>query len=247
MSMAIKRQRNIFDPLSGDTFKLSRSKLELFVRCPRCFYLDRRLGISQPSIPAFTLNTAVDVLLKKEFDHCRREGEPHPIMRKFGIEMVPFRHPSLDEWRDNRKGIQYLHPKTSFLVFGAIDDLWVDTEGRLSVVDYKSTSIDAEVSLDGPWKDAYKRQVEVYQWLFAQNGFDVSSTAYFVYVNADKARERFDGRLEFSTRILPYDGDFSWVDEALTEAHICLMRESLPLAHPDCEWCQYRRATKEVE
>ncbi len=245
--MAFTRTRNLYDPSSREPYKLSRSKLELFVRCPRCFYLDRKLGVGQPSMPAFTLNSAVDVLLKREFDQYRREGERHPLMRKFGVDMVPLRHPFLDDWRDNRKGVSHLHPSTSFLVFGAIDDLWVDEDGMVSVVDYKSTSSDSEVSLEGPWKDAYKRQVEVYQWLLRRNNLSVMNTAFFVYVNADKSRDRFEGKLEFSTKILPYEGDDSWVDDALAEAHTCLLRSSAPLAHPDCEWCQYRSAAKAVE
>src|SRR3989338_3788923 len=62
------RTRNIFNPKSKEPFKLSRSKIELFLQCPRCFYVDRRLGIGRVSGPPFTLNTATDTLLKKEFD-----------------------------------------------------------------------------------------------------------------------------------------------------------------------------------
>jgi hypothetical protein len=42
--------------------------------------------------------------------------------------------------------------------------------------------------LDAPWQISYKRQVEIYQWLFKKNGFDVEDIAYFVYCNgrADK-------------------------------------------------------------
>ena len=63
-----QRTRNIFDPKSKEPFRLSRSRLELFVDCPRCFYLDRRLGTDRPPGFPFTLNSAVDTLLKKEFD-----------------------------------------------------------------------------------------------------------------------------------------------------------------------------------
>jgi len=34
----------LFDPRSDKPFVLSRSKVELFIDCPRCFYLDRGLG-----------------------------------------------------------------------------------------------------------------------------------------------------------------------------------------------------------
>jgi len=60
--------RKLFDPDSDKPFALSRSKVELFQDCPRCFYLDRRLGIARPPGFPFNLNSAVDALLKTEFD-----------------------------------------------------------------------------------------------------------------------------------------------------------------------------------
>ena len=76
-----QRSRNLFDPASPAPFKLSRTKLDLFLNCPRCFYLDRRLGVAQPPGFPFSLNSAVDKLLKKEFDAHRAAGTPHPLMK----------------------------------------------------------------------------------------------------------------------------------------------------------------------
>src|SRR3989304_4407319 len=43
--------RKLFDPKSSEPFRISRSGLEFFTECPRCFYLDRRLGGGRPSGP----------------------------------------------------------------------------------------------------------------------------------------------------------------------------------------------------
>ena len=83
------RKRNLYDPNSTEPYRLSRSKLEDFLRCPRCFYLDRRLGVSQPPGYPFNLNSAVDELLKREFDGYRERQEPHPFMLEAGIDAVP--------------------------------------------------------------------------------------------------------------------------------------------------------------
>src|SRR3989344_2860838 len=170
----------LYQPGATQPFKLSRSKIDMFLECPRCFYLDRRLGVARPSIPAFTLNSAVDHLLKKEFDLLRKAKETHDLMRKYHIDAVPYDHPQIDVWRENFTGIQYLHPETNLLIFGAVDDIWVDHRGSLAIVDYKSTSTDKEISLEDKWKQGYKIQMEIYQWLFAKNGFPVSPTGYFV-------------------------------------------------------------------
>ena len=61
--------RGKYNPAEERLFKLSRSKVESFVQCKRCFYLDRRLGVGQPPGFPFNLNSAVDNLLKNEFDH----------------------------------------------------------------------------------------------------------------------------------------------------------------------------------
>lgn len=242
-----KRTKNIYDPSSGEPFRVSRSKLDDFLRCPRCFYLDRRLGVAQPPGYPFSLNAAVDALLKKEFDLLRKKGEPHPLMKKFDVAAVPFDHPKMNEWRDALKGgVQYLHPQTNLLLTGGVDDVWVNPKGELHVVDYKATAKDGEVSLDAAWQDGYKRQVEVYQWLLRRNGFKVSDTAYFVYCNGNTDKETFDAKLEFDVKIIPYVGRDAWVDGAITDLHQCLNRQDLPEAGPDCDFCAYRQAVKEV-
>ncbi len=241
------RTRNLFDPASKEPFKLSRSKLELFLQCPRCFYLDRRSGIGLPSGPPFTLNVAVDALLKREFDFHRARALPHELMTEFGIDAVPYQHPDLDTWRNNFHGVQVLHPPTNFLFFGAVDDVWENPQGELHVVDYKATSTSKEISLDDQWKQSYKRQMEIYQWLLRGHGFSVSNTGYFVYVNADSTREHFGKKLEFHMQILPYTGDDVWISDALSEAHACLCRDLPPAASRMCEWCLYRKAIASVE
>lgn len=96
----------------GAKWKLSRSKIEFFTECPRCFYLDNKLGTKRPGMPAFNLNIAVDELLKKEFDAHRQAGTPHPIALKHHLDVVPFAHPHMDIWRDNFSGIEFREPET---------------------------------------------------------------------------------------------------------------------------------------
>lgn len=245
--MSVPRTRNIFDPESKEPFRLSRSKLELFLQCSRCFYLDRKCGVGRPDFPAFTLNNAVDALLKREFDGYRVLQEPHPLMTQAGFNGVPFYHPDLNDWRKNTVGVQTIDKENNFLLYGAVDDLWVDEQGRISVVDYKATSSAYEVSLEGEWKKSYKRQVEMYQWLLKKNKFDVSDTAYFVYANGDASRDSFSKTLSFDIKVLPYKGDSSWVDDALLEAKACLLRESAPKETGNCTYCAYVRMASTTE
>jgi len=236
-----KRTYGLFNPDSGGVFKLSRSKIDLFLNCPRCFYLDRRLGISRPPMFPYTLNSAVDALFKKEFDIHRAKGEAHPMMENYGIKAVPFKHEKMDEWRNNFSGIKFLHEPTNFLIFGAIDDVWINPQKELIIVDYKSTAKNSEINLEADWQIGYKRQMEIYQWLFRKNDFKVAETGYFVYANGKTDKEAFDGKLEFDVQILPYKGNDSWVENEIINAHRCLMNNKIPDSGKDCDYCAYNK------
>lgn len=241
------RKSNLYDPSSSEPFRLSRSKIDLFIECPKCFYLDRRLGVGRPPGYPFSLNVAVDKLLKKEFDIHRAAGTAHPLMEHYGIDAVPFQHEKMDEWRDSlRRGITKQIDGTNVVVTGGVDDVWVDPNGQLIIVDYKATSKETEVSLDAEWQDGYKRQMEIYQWLFRENGFTVSPTGYFVYCNGDTDKEAFDGKLEFDIKLLPYTGDDRWVYKTVTESISCLNSDNIPDSGVDCSNCQYIKAREEV-
>lgn len=243
-----RRARNLYDPKSKEPFRLSRSKIDLFLNCPRCFYLDRRLGVGQPPGYPFALNSAVDRLLKKEFDIHRAAKTRHPLMEAYGVDAVPMAHEKMDQWRDSLGGgITYLHPDTNLIITGGIDDLWVTPRGELIIVDYKATAKDTEVNLDADWQIGYKRQMEIYQWLFRKNGFEVSKTGYFVYVNGKMDRAAFDARLEFDVKLIPYVGDDSWVEGAIRDIHACLEQNEIPEAGTECDYCAYRKAACGLE
>ena len=239
-----KRRSNLYQPNDKAPFNVSRSKIDFFLECPQCFYLDRRLGIVRPSIPGYTLNMAVDTLLKKEFDLLREQKKSHQLMQDCNIEAIPFWHPDLPVWRDdnNKKvGASFWHKKTNLNICGIIDDIWQNTKTQqLHIVDYKSTSTNYPISLDGEFKERYKRQMEIYQWIFKNMGFDISNLGYFFYVNATKKRSGFYNKLEFETSIIPYQGDDSWVEDAILDIKKCLDQNDIPESGKDCQYCAYR-------
>lgn len=247
MSQYYKPNRNPAWNYGGPNWRLSRSKIDLFIECPRCFYIDNKLGVARPQGFPFNLNSAVDVLLKKEFDIHRAAGTKHPLHHAYGIDAVPFQHPNIDEWRDNFRGVQYYHEPTGFTVTGAIDDVWVNPRGELIVVDYKSTSKDERIeALEKEWHDGYKRQMEVYQWLLRRLGFVVSDTGYFVYANGKRDRVAFDAKLEFEVTLVPYTGSDSWVEQKLLEIRKTLDSEGVPDASASCDYCAYRKAVRSL-
>jgi len=237
-----------YDPSSGEPFKVSRSKIDMFTECQRCSFLDLKLGVKRPSMPAFTLNNAVDELLKREFDIHRVNKSQHPLLKKYGLDAVPLADERMEEWRDAlRRGISYLHTQTNILVRGGIDDVWVNPTGELIIVDYKATSKKVGPSTEDDLYDSYKKQMEVYQWLFRRNDFAVSPTGYFVYVNGKSDAKAFDGKLEFDIELIPYTGSDAWVEPAIYDLKKMLMNDAIPpigtsFGGGPCEYCTYRES-----
>jgi len=241
-----KRTRGLYDTKSKEPHRLSRSKLDLFMNCQRCFYLDQKCGVGRPASFPLTLNNAVDYLMKKEFDIHRVKGTAHPLMKTYGIDAVPFNDPKMEEWRDAlKRGISYLHKPTNIILRGGVDDIWINKAGELIVVDYKATSKDEEITLDEEWKIQYKRQMEIYQWLFKQNNYMVSDTSYFVYVNGKTDREAFDGKLDFDITIIPYSGNTDWIEKEIYGMKECLELTNAPAPNKDCDYCNYRKSAGE--
>lgn len=243
-----RRVRNLYDASLDKPFRLSRSKIDLFLECPRCFYYDRRLGVGRPPGFPFNLNSAVDELLKKEFDTYRMSKTVHPLVKAYGLDLVPFPHKYIDEWRDSlRRGITYAVPETNLVITGGVDDVWEDpATGEIVIVDYKATSKRGEVSLDAAWQDGYKRQMEIYQWLFRKNGLPVSNTGYFVYCNGRRDNDAFDAKLEFDIKLIPYEGNDSWVEEAVMNAHKCLCSNEIPESGDKCDYCAFVKERNEA-
>jgi hypothetical protein len=191
-----------------------------------------------------TLAVATDALLKNEFDVVRDSGASHPLWDREGLDVRAFAHADLDTWRSNFKGQRVTHAGTGAVIYGAVDDLWRHRgTGLLHVVDYKSTSKADTPTLEGGFGEGYRRQMEIYQWLFRKAGFAVSDRGYFLYVNGRKAGGFYaaglDGLMHFETTLIAYDGDSDWVDGAISRAVACLRSAAMPASGGDCDNCRY--------
>jgi hypothetical protein len=171
--------------------------------------------------------------LKQEFDAHREDGTAHYLIKKYNIDAIPYKCKEIDTWRTNFTGIQFHHKPTDFLVFGAVDDVWVNPAGELIVVDYKATGAN-EYKI----YDSYKRQMEVYQWLLLHNEYKVSKTGYFLFAKVNKTNGFAEGKLSFDLSLEPLEGDSSWVEGAIMNAKKTL-DSPIPGSAPECPYCQF--------
>ncbi len=214
--------------------KLSRSKLELFLECPRCFWLDIRGVAKRPPGFPFTINNAIDYLLKKEFDEYRENDLEHHLIKKYNIDAKPYKCEELDRWRHNFTGIQFQHKESGFLVYGAVDDVWINKKGELIVVDYKATG-----AKEHKIYDSYKRQMEVYQWLLTKNNHKVLKIGYFLFAKVNKENGFGEGKLKFDLMLESVEGDFNWVENTIMEAKNCYNAKAAPEYGEDCNYCRF--------
>lgn len=258
------RHRGKYNPNNDLPYEISRSKVESFIKCEACFWLDRAKGVRFPSIPGFLLNTNTDTLLKKDFDPFRGLG-PHPIMAAAGLHHLrPFAHKDVEKWANSMQfasnpcHFNTLHEETNLIFGGGLDDVWENTDtGELHIVDYKSTAqmssepkpldrsfiAPPENPSKKDYKGSYRRQMDMYQWILRRKGFSVSDTGYFLYVDGQHVNESGMIDLEnpsqawmrFNTAIIPYIGDDSWVEGVLVNAKESLAKEACPKHSEGCE------------
>lgn len=223
---------------------VSPSALNLFRKCPRCFYLERRLKIDRPEDPNFVLQNVIDALMKKEFDTYRALGQAHPLMRDLPGDLIPFSDPRLDAWRvfDNG-GLKGVHGPTGLTTFALVDDIWLSrADGSLRVVDYKSYGPDRPFDLQKGSGPFYQRQLEFYAYALLNNAeldAPISSTAYLVIVKPDRTATSFDGALRFETEVVAHTCDTSWIEAELERVYACLESDVLPQASAACKPCTY--------
>jgi len=244
------RKGSIYQRGSNEIFKISRSKFSNFIDCERCFYLERVRGLKDPSMPGWALNSAVDELLKKEFDHYRKLQKPHPFIVKNKLKFIPFQHEKIDYWRDAlRGGISFLDENTNLEIHGGVDDIWFDKDKEeLVVVDYKAQSkegiVETEDYLENKYHQGYKIQMDVYVHILRKMKFKVSDTAYFLVCNAIKTPDSFDAKLQFDLTLVPYKTNTSWVENKITEMKTILESPKVPEINKHCEKCMYLETGK---
>ena len=183
------------------------------------------------------------IICKNEFDYYRSIQKPHPLFLENKIDAVPFRHQKLDEWRSNFKGIRYKCKEHSYDFGGAVDDIWEKQNGELIVVDVKATSKNTfdwvETFNKYEYARAYKRQLEMYQWLFRKNGFKVANEAYLLYFNGRKNEPFFNNNLKFDIHLIKIICSTSWVESKIIETVNLLRSENFPEPSTNCENCNY--------
>ena len=223
-----------------ERFQLSPNSLNLYLECPCCFWMDKKKGIKRPPPYPYALNSAIDVLLKEEFDEFRQKGEKHPLMGEINAKLFS-NQKLLDQWRDNFSGIRYFDRKINATLFGAVDDVIEFPDKKLAPLDYKSTG-----SKVANVYDRFQIQMDVYTYLLEKNGFSTPRKGYLAFYIVDKTNE-FKDRLPFKKEMHEIDTNPDDVEELFKGAINILKKETPPAHSRDCKFSAWYKGAQKYD
>lgn len=211
--------------------KISRSKIELFLECPRCFWLDVKHNIKRPEGKRTAyIGAKYDPLLKKNFDELRIKKE---IPEEFKDLKYNFRlfddFKKIKNWRD--KGVEFFHPEHNLIYYGKIDDLLLLDEKYLVPFDYKTT-----LSKDFQIYDSYKNQLEIYGYLLQKAKEKVTNIGVF-YVVKIEIQDNFE-KIESRELVVVENLNYDFYDEVLEKLKEVYYSNQEPEPNINCEFCQ---------
>ena len=213
---------------------LSPNSLNLYLDCPHCFWLDKKISIKRPPPYPYALNAAVDVLLKEEFDAYRKRNEPHPLLVEHKIKANLFQNQRLlDQWRDNLQGLRFYDKELRATLFGAVDDVLEFPNGLLAPLDYKSTG-----SRVANVYDQFQLQLDIYTFLLEKNGYKTNKKGYLAFYIVDKDKGFID-RLPFRKEIHRIDTNPADVYEIFKDAVDVLKKDNPPPHSKDCAFSKW--------
>ncbi len=218
--------------MKEQTFKLSPSSLNLFLECPRCFWLGKHKVWKRPSSPFPQLPNGMDRILKAHFDRFRARGELPPEIKDHhhtkGLKLFN-NEELLKEWRSNFKGIKFIDKEGNILA-GAVDNILVN-EKKLIVLDYKTKGHPIKDEIEAG--NGYQNQLDIYNFLLRNNGYKTENYAFLLFYYPDKVLET--GEVIFNTFLARRDINPDNGESIFNNA-IKLLNEDCP--SNSCEWCK---------
>lgn len=204
--------------------KLSPSSLNLFLECPRCFWLYVNKGIKRPSIPVATITTGLDKVIKEYFNLYRSKGVIPPILE----DKVPGK---LIHNFPNNGWLEFTDKKQNAKLSGYLDECLDLGNNFYAALDHKTRGSKPENT-----HKAHQFQMDAYTFLLEQNGFLTKKKAYLVYYIP---RAVASGKtIEFEVFVCEVKTEPERAKKIFYDA-VSILRETIPTASSDCEFCRW--------
>ena len=213
-------------------YRISPSAIGMLLECPRCLWLHFREPLKRPQGPFPSLPGGLDETFKKYFDEHRASGAlPPEIEGKISGKLFPDRG-KLDVWRNNWKGLRAEFPEFGIELKGAIDELLVEDDGRVTPLDFKTRGY--------PLKEDthvhYQHQIDLYALLLSRNGMESSGKGYLLFF---WPKSYALGAAQFVTELVKLEVSAEKGEEVLSRVAE-IIKGDMPEAHSACVFCAYR-------
>jgi len=213
--------------------KLSPSSLNIFLECPRCFWLDKNKGIKRPRGIFPSLPGGMDLVIKDYFDKYRIKDELPPEI-KGKVEGKLFNNLALlKKWRSWRTtNLLYEDKPSNALLSGALDDCLVDGDYYIPL-DYKTRGSALK------WNPAkyYQNQLDCYCLMLESNGYRTNGIAYLLYYYPRIVEE--NGVVKFEVKPFKIETNIETAKRTVKNAVELLSKKDMPQPGPNCEYCNW--------
>lgn len=219
--------------------RLSKSALENFNRCARCFWLEKVQEIKQPQGIRAGVPMGIDRCLKGHYDaHRATKTVPPELVGCVPGGLYPEDRLSMKDLRNWRKGLTVA--VEGFELSTALDDLLFDpATGRYNMIDYKSK---ARLTDEEETRKYYQTQADASDLALNANGYPTDGATYFVYyspVSVDASAPSPAVPFRWNAQVIRITADHARVKDLLARAGRCLEAPNAPAGSPACEQCNY--------
>ncbi len=211
-------------------YALSPSTLNIFIDCPRCFWLHINRNIKRPRGIFPSLPGGMDLVIKTHFDKYRLKDElpPEIIGRVEGRLFQDIK--ILEKWRSWKDtNLIYEDVSLNATLSGALDDCLIDGSCYMPL-DYKTRG---SKLIDDPRK-YYQIQLDCYCLILESSGFKTNGLAYLLYFWPTEMIE--NGIVKFKVEPIRVETNIESAKEKFRNATICL-GQGIPMASLNCEYC----------
>lgn len=209
--------------------KISRSRLQRFLDCPKCEWLNYR-GIKHPEGFPFTINTQVDKALKiaRIKNNLLKRDTPYRLKANYKGHEIYGLPDDILVVRHDFNGFM----KNEMLDLTGGNFIGKFKANERILIDYKATGATGK-----PMKyDSMKNQLDFYWYIMSKMYRHVSKHAFWYYV---EFKADVNIILSHKRRMIHYIPNPTWVEDALDDLIDTLEDEYPPESSKECKYCKY--------
>jgi hypothetical protein len=198
------------------------------------------MKIKRPSHAFPSLPSGMDSVLKKHFDRHRADHSvPEELEGKFQGSLFKDTG-KLETWRDNRQGLRYEDRENGVTLMGAIDDLFVTSDGKHAPLDFKTRGFPRKENTH----EYYQHQMDLYSFLLEKNSLLPADFAILVFYHPVGVDEKHN--VIFDPDPLKVRVDRGRGERIFLNAVKCMLGEK-PGPGEDCGFCEWAERTSEKQ